>query len=124
MLVVLIILSVGLLGLTIFFAISRSSTRPLKLAAFIAMGLIALSLVVGGIFLIAGTGETEEPIPFQMPGTPAQEAQTGNVVEVLVFLLLFFVIMALVIGLTIREQRRKNAAGKGAAEKTLKVYDR
>ena len=88
-----------------------------------AMALIALSLVVGGIFIAVGSGETEEPIPFQVMGVPVEETQSSNTVEVVAFILLFLVIMALVVGLTIREQRKKSAAGKNAAGKTIKVYD-
>ena len=113
MLIVLVILSVGLLGLVIYFAVSRKSSRFLKLAAFIALGLIALALVVAGIFLIVGPGESVEHLPIPLfQETPAPERESNVIMEAAAFLLFFLLIIGLIYYLTHREQRRRNGAAK------------
>jgi len=112
MLVVLIILSVGLLGLVVFFAVSRKSSRHLKLASFMALGLIALAVAVAGFFLIAGPGEGTHHVPFPV----FQEAQTqavddNNILEVVIFFLIFLLVLGLIIGLGLKNQRKKGNPG-------------
>jgi len=113
--VVLIILSVGLLGLIVYFAVSGKSSRHLKRAAFIALGLIALALAVAGILLLAGPGEGAHHIP--LPGF--QEAQPApgedsNILEIMIFLLVFLLVIGLIIGISLKNQRKKEGAQKKA----------
>jgi len=108
MLVMLIILSVGFLGLVVYFAVSQKSSRHLKLTAFIALGLIALAMVVAGFFLMSGPGEGAYHVPLPI----FQEAQTqaaddSNILEVVIFFLIFLVVMGVIIGLAIKNQRKK-----------------
>ena len=116
--IVLIILSVGLLGLIIFFAVSPKSSRLLKIAAFIALGLIGLSIGVAGVFLIIGPAESPDHIPF--PVFPEAQPQApkagGNMAAIVIFLLFFSLIMGLTIVLTLREQRRKDKKIKKGKE--------
>ena len=108
MLVLLIILSVGLLGLVIYFAVSPKSSRQLKLAAFIALGLIALAIAVCGIFLFMGPGAGTEQIPLQLfQETQTQIAEDSNILEIIVFLLIFLIVLGLIVGLTFRAQHKK-----------------
>jgi len=110
--VVLIILSAGLLGLIIYFAVSSKSSRHLKLAAFIALGLIALAVAVAGFFLVSGTGESayQIPLPAFQEGRQAQD--DSNVLEVVIFFLIFVLIMGFIIALTLRKQRKKETGKK------------
>ena len=118
MLVVLAILSVGLLGLIIYHAFSPKSSRPLKIAAFIAMGLIALSLGISAIFLIIGPGEDPGGIPLPIfADTPQPMQPDGHIVEALIFLAIFFIVMALIIVFSVRDRRKKEEAFNKKPEK-------
>jgi len=115
--VVLIILSVGLLGLIVYFAVSPKSSRLLKLTAFIALGLIGLSIGVAGFFLIMGPGESEELIPLPVfHDAQPQAASNSNLGPVIGFLVVFAIIMGLIVYLALREQRRKEKAPKSASK--------
>ena len=113
-----IILSVGLFGLIVYFAVSSKSSRHLKLAAFIALGFIALALAVAGFFLIAGPGESGHhiPLPAFQEAQPAT-AEDSNILEIIIFFLIFLLIMGIIIGINLKNQRKKGAAAKNA-EKT------
>jgi len=111
--VVLIILSAGLLGLIIYFAVSSKSSRHLKLAAFIALGLIVLALAVAGFFLITGPDEGTHYIPFPVSQEAQQpQGESGNIIEVLIFFLLFLLFMGFIIGMALRHQRKGGGKGK------------
>jgi amino acid transporter len=117
MLVVLAILSVGLLGFIIYLALSPKSTRFMKLASLIALGLIGLSLGICAIFLIIGPGEDDGGVPFPVfsDAPPTQPRQT-NIIETLVFFAVFLLIMGLIVTLAIRDRRKKEALPKKKAE--------
>jgi len=108
----LIILSAGLLGLIIYFAVSRKSSRHLKLAAFIALGLIVLALVVAGFFLIAGPGESAHEIPLPVFQEGTVPVEDSNIVEVVIFLVIFLLILGFIIASALRKQRKKEGEGK------------
>ena len=120
MVVVLAILSAGLLGLIIYFAFSQKSSRLLRFAALIALGLIGLSLGVCVIILILGPGEgggTEIPFPAfsEAPPTPTRNANIG---QILIYFVVLAGVMGLIIVLAIRDRRRKEIAPK-KAENTM-----
>ena len=118
MLVVLGIISAGLLGFIIYLAFSRASSKLLKMAAFIALALIALTLLVNVIFLIVGpgeeTGEGGIPLPIfaESPEQPSQPG--GSVFEAVIFLVIFAIIIGFIIVLSARDRRKR---GKIAAAK-------
>ena len=114
--VVLIILSVGLLGVIIYFAVSPKSSRLLRLSSLIALGLIGLSLGVCGIFLIRGPGEeaADAFVPvFQETSSPSKSSNAGPIVA---FLVIFAAIMALIVFLALRDQRKKGRGTKGGGK--------
>jgi len=125
--VVLIILSVGLLGVIIYFAVSPKSSRPLKLAAIIALALIGLSLGVCGIVLIRGPGQSKTAItlPFLLEDTPQPPAKKTNLAVTLTFLVSFFFIVGLVLMTTMKEKRDKAMPQKKPREKPIdpQVFD-
>ena len=86
--VVLVILSVGLLGLIIYFAVSPKSSRLLRLTALVALVLIGLSLGICGIFLIKGPGETKEFIPLVLQESQPQ-AKSSNTGAIITFFIVF-----------------------------------
>jgi len=112
--VVLIILSAGLLGLIIYFAVSSSSSRLLKRVSIVAMGLIALSLVVAGIIVLLGPGGTEEVVLPIALGQQAPAADDTNYFGFIIFLLLFLLIIGLIIALTHRDSKKKEMERKNA----------
>ena len=121
MLVVLAIISVGLLGLIIYLAFSSKSSKILKLVAFIALGLIALSMGINITFLIIGPGENGTdglPLPI-FAETPPAQTRSENWIETVIFLSVFLVIMTLIIVLSTRDRRKKEGltkqSGKSAA---------
>ena len=109
--IVLIILSVGFLGLIVYFAFSPKSSRFLKLAALIALGLIGLSLGIAVVFILLGFGEGsgDVPLPFSLdaPQNPVQ--RSSNIAELLVFLAILFSVLFLII---IRARRRPPEKGR------------
>lgn len=107
-----IVLSVGLLGVILYFAISPKSSRILRLAAIVALALIALSLGIAGFFLIAGPSQDGTFIPhpvFEGMEQPAQKKNTGLTIA---FLVVFIVMMATVVILARKEQQKKALMAK------------
>ena len=109
--VVLIILSVGLLGVIIYFAISPKSSRLLKISALIALGLIAVSIGVCGVFLIRGPGKSQTAVPLPFIVDDSQPVKKSNAPMILSFAVVFLFILGLTAYLTMKE--RKNLADKG-----------
>ena len=124
--VVLIILSVGLLGVIIYFAVSPKSSRPLKFAAIIGLALIGLSLGVCGILLIKGPGQGKAVVtlPFLLEDTPQPPAKKTNMAVILTFLVTFFFIMGLVLMTTMKEKQNKPAFPKKSPEKSADSHVR
>ena len=115
MLVVLaIILSVGFLGLMVYFAFSPKSSRVLRLSALAALGLIGLALGVCGIFLIRGPvgKEADVPLPLIFSDSPPP-ARESNLMAIIIFLVVFLFVMGMMIAVFTRVQKKQ-----GAAEKT------
>ena len=117
--IVLIIFSVGLLGVIIYFVVSPKSSRLLRISGIIALGLIGLSLAVCGFFLIKGPGQGDVfvPLPFLHDDTPPP-AKKANLPVILTFLLVFLVILGLIVITTLREKQ-----GKYVPEKKVTKHD-
>jgi hypothetical protein len=102
------IFSVALLGVIIYYAVSPKSPRRLRLAAILALGLIALAIGVCSIILIKGPTEKVAEIPFPVfPDAPKEPPKKGNIIEVLVFLAVMLFIMSLIIVLVRRDHKKK-----------------
>ena len=105
--IVLIILSLGLLGVIIYFVVSPKSSRLLRLVAIIALGLIALSLAICGIILIRGPSEdTEAVVPPFILESDSKPAEKSNVPMVITFLIVLVFIMALIVRTSINEKKK------------------
>ena len=112
MLVVLAILSVGLLGLIIYFAVSSKSSRLLKLSALNALGLIALSIAVCGVFLIIGPSEKTTEVTLPVFSDSAPQTKGSNIAAFIVFLVTVLFIVGLIIFIPMRDRRKKEKALK------------
>jgi hypothetical protein len=104
--ILLAILSAGLLGFIIFFAVSPKSSRLLKISALIALGLIALSVGVCGLILIKGSGKAVEAIPLPVfQDTPVDPAKKTNMAAIVSFIIVFLFILGMVVVVTLRDKK-------------------
>ena len=115
--VVLIILSVGLLGLIIYFAVSPKSSRLLRLTAIGALALIGLSIGICGFFLIRGPSSNDDtlPLPVFQDASP-QPVKNNNIIVMIVFLAVLLLILGASIIISLRDQKK---TGTGAVKNTL-----
>ena len=119
--VVLIILSVALLGVIINYAVSSKSSRFLRLAALIALGLIGLSLGVASI--IIGLNDAEQDadqvhLPIFLE-TAKESPNKGNIVEIIVFLVILAIIICLISVITFKDHKKRLAEAKKPAASPL-----
>ena len=106
MIVALSILSLGLLGVIIYFAVSPKSSRLLKLVAIIALAVIGLSLLICGFFIIRGPSQDPAAVPFPVfADTPAPERK-GNIAD-LIILAVLIVVVSLVILVAMKKNPKK-----------------
>ena len=106
MIVFLVILSLALLGVIIFFAISSKSSRILKIASLIALGAICLSLVICIIIIVIGPAE--DPMAVHVPvfdDTPSQGESGGRASDIII-LVIFLLVISLVIAKASRDQKK------------------
>jgi len=104
--VVLVILSLGLLGLIIFFTFSPKSSKLLRLTAIIALVLIGLCIGICSILLILGPGKGtgDIPLPVFQDASP-KPVKSGGVSGVFVFLLLLLAALVVIIVVALRNER-------------------
>ena len=120
MLIAGIIFSIVFLGAIIYFAVSKKSSKILRLAAIIALGLIVISLVISGIFIIIGPAEDPSLISLPVFAEPAPQAKnTFRITDLLVIFVLLLV-LGLVIVKALKDQKKAMAEGP-KLEKNLNV---
>ncbi|MCL2008905.1 MAG: purinoceptor-like [Treponema sp.] len=117
-----IILSVGLLGLIIYYAVSPKSTRELKFAATIALGVIGLAVIVCGIFIIMGPRQNPNAVdlPFLSEEEGRSAASSTSITDILIFLALFGVI-AMVVYRSMKQQKKMLAEAKEVKPKKAPI---
>lgn len=105
-----IILSAGLLGVIVFFAVSPKSSRLVRLVAIVALGLIGLTIGICGFFLIRGPAESKEdiPLPVFQDASP-QPVRNNNVIVMLVFFVILMLVLGASILISLRDQKKKAA---------------
>jgi len=123
MLVVGIIFSIGLLGAIVYFAVSPKSSRLLRLSAIIALGLICLSLIVCGIFIIKGPAE--DPDIILLPIFQDSAPETKNPVHIwdLVIMAVILVGLTLVIAKAFRDQKKAQLQQKSMPKESLNAVN-
>ena len=114
--IVLTIISVALLAVIIFFAVSPKSSRLLRISALVALGLICVSIAVCGFFLIRGPGESKAVValPFILDDSPPPTK--SNTPAIVLFIVVFLVILGILAYLSIREQKNKEVVDKKIAQ--------
>ena len=121
MLVIAIILSLGLLGVIVFFVFSPKSSSLLRMAGIGALGLICLTLVICGLILIFGGGDDGDEItlPIFADAAPQQEPTVGVFEIVVLFIFLFAIAMIIYVAMK-KEKLRKKAITPSLANVPLK----
>ena len=106
MIIVLIILSVGLLGVIIYFTFSPKSSRLLKRTGIGALVAIFVAVGICGFLIIRGPQEETTGIPLMLlPDVPGQAASKVNVVDIIILVVLMGAI-CLVILKALRDERK------------------
>jgi len=114
--VVLIILSLGLLGVIIYFVVSPKSSRLIKLAAIIALGFICLAIGICAFLLIRGP--SQDPSVIDLPvfqDTPTVPAKKGNVSAIIIFIIVFLAIAVLMF-VSIRRDKQEGSKPEKIAD--------
>jgi hypothetical protein len=107
MLFVIIPLSLVLLGLIVYYALSPRSSRILRFSALGALGAIMLSIVICVIVIFAGTGGNDEPVmPDFFAAEPLQPAPRANFFVLFLLALFLLAFLGIVIFIAMRERRR------------------
>jgi hypothetical protein len=113
MLFVAIPLAIILLGVIIYFALSKNSPRAVRFAALIALGLVILSVLVCGfiVFTNMQEGGGEPAMTDFLAPAPAPPPAKNNFVALLILAVFLLGVLGLVVFLSLREQR-KAVAGR------------
>lgn len=114
MLFVIIPLSVVLLGVIVYFALSPRSSKMLRLSALGALGAIMLSVVICVIIIAVGmeTANEEPVMPDFLAAEPPQAAAEGNLAALFILAAFLLALLGTIIFLSLRE-RRLQEKGKG-----------
>jgi hypothetical protein len=109
MLFVIIPLSVALLGVIVYFALSRESSKALRLTALAALGAIILSVLICIIIVFAGMGfGAKEPVtPDFLAAEPLPAAPREDFFILFLLAVFIIVILGAVIVLSLRERKRQ-----------------
>jgi cytochrome bd-type quinol oxidase subunit 1 len=117
MLLVMVPLALILLGLVVYFAFSKKTGRMLRIAAFAALIVLLVSVLISLAFIfgIIGAGAGRAPVLADIPVEEAIPA-SGDTAIFLAFVVFILVLLTVIVVSLTREQRRKGAARK-AGEK-------
>jgi cbb3-type cytochrome oxidase subunit 3 len=108
LIIVLSVLSLGLLGLIVFFFFSKKSSPALKRAALGALAAIVLSLAVSGFIIIRGSAASEAELYLPVVTAADQPPVKGaNITGLLVFLVILVALLGVIIYLGMRDQKKK-----------------
>ncbi|MDR0732327.1 MAG: hypothetical protein LBF63_11710 [Treponema sp.] len=111
MLFVIIPLSVLLLGVIVYFALSPRSSKGLRLAALGALGAIMLSVVICAVIIIAGreTAGGEPVMPDFLAAEAPQPPAAGNSFAVFLLAAFLLAFLGVVIFLSMKERKNREA---------------
>jgi hypothetical protein len=112
MLYVIIPLSVVLLGVIVYFALSRNSSKTLRLCALAALGAIILSVLICVIIIFANAElvSAEPVMPDFLATEPLPAAPKGNFLALFLLAVFIVVFLGVVIFLSLRERRQNHSS--------------
>ena len=107
--IILILLGIGILAGVVFTAISRKSSRGLRIAALFALALMVLSIIICMFVLFFGANTTTT-VEFELDIMPFDEpVQSGpGAITLILFILILIAFFVVVFILSKREQNRAN----------------
>ena len=109
------ILSLGLLGMIIYFVVSPKTSRLHKLAALIALGVIGITILVCGILIIRGPQEDQDAVLQQIFLGTQTQAQPRNMWDIVIFAALLLIV-AFVVAKALKDQRKPAVKQKKAVK--------
>ncbi|MDR2304662.1 MAG: hypothetical protein LBE10_08760 [Treponema sp.] len=108
MLYVFIPLALIFLGVIVFFAVSKKTEPRLRLAAIIALGIIALAVIVCLILVFSGSSSIPvEPEPGDFLDNSPKQKGGGLPWIIIIFTFILLGFLGLVIYLALKEQNRQ-----------------
>ena len=117
-----IILSVVVLCVIIRYAVSSKFTRIIRMAALIALGLIALSLGVATIIIVVNgfSQETDENrLPIFLEAQNNAPKTSSNMVEIIAFLAILAILIILISVVYSMDRKKRLAEAKKAGPSRL-----
>jgi heme/copper-type cytochrome/quinol oxidase subunit 4 len=103
------ILSLGILAVIIYLALSKKSGKFIRLAAVIALVVIGISLIVSLVILLGGPSGSPKPAIGDFPVKPAAPANT-DVGYLVTFLVMVLLLLGLIVYVAMREKKQKGEA--------------
>jgi Flp pilus assembly protein protease CpaA len=113
MLFVIIPLSVVILGLIVYFALSPRSSRTLRLAALCALGAITLSVLICALLVFAKSGTGGGETPDFLSAEPPRTAPPGNFTALFLLALFLLGFLGIVVFLARKERRDRKGQAPG-----------
>jgi len=117
-----IIIGIILLAGMIYMALSKKTDAPVRMASLIALGLMILTVIISGIRIF--TAGQEPPADMSVVHVVPQpvEPQAGDVSTfgMLVFIFFFLALLAAVVYISMKEQKKKLAEEANAKELPIK----
>jgi hypothetical protein len=109
MLFVIIPLSIVLLGVIIYLALSPKSSKMVRLAALCALGAIMISVIICVIIIFAGLGGVEEEpvMPDFLAVEPPPAPPQGNFVAIFLLAIFMLAFLGIIVFLSMRERKRQ-----------------
>ena len=123
MIIVLSILSVALLGVIIYFAISPKSSRLLRMAAIIALSVIGLSLLICGFFIIRGPAQDPQAVPFPVLADTQAPERKGHIADLIILAVLIAVVSFVIFMATRKKPGKAQPAAKTAVSSVFQDGD-
>jgi heme A synthase len=115
---VIIPIALGFLGVIIYFALSKKSSRIVRRAALIALGVVILSVLVCGIIVVLslGGGGKEPAMPDFLATEQAEPPAKTNTFVLVIVMLFLLVFLGIVVFLSFKEQRKTAERKIGALD--------
>ncbi|MDR1325922.1 MAG: hypothetical protein LBK00_07805 [Treponema sp.] len=125
-----LILSIGLLLLIIYFALSKNSNRQIKNTAIIALIIVALSLLVSvviyALFSQPATVISKEPVEDPLIVDPPERIGEDQIVLALIIAGVFILFLLIIVYHALKERKQQELEAKKLLEKlpSIKKSDR
>ena len=111
-----LILSVGFLGVIVYFAVSPKSSKLVKIVAIAALILAGLTIGICGFLLFRGPAQDPDAIPLPVfQDMPTEPAKKSNIMSFLIFFAFLFAVLGIIIYVAIRDRKKTQKPAKKPA---------